>query len=98
MWTVLAHPSGPLLGVTAVLAVLGTSARPIFRYPFMWRYLEIRLRTQQSCGTPQSANPGQKTDRQASTTARESPPDPPGPAKLAARNKAGARPARRTRI
>jgi hypothetical protein len=42
MWTVLAHLSGPVLGVAAVLAVLGASARPIFRYPFMWRYLETR--------------------------------------------------------
>jgi hypothetical protein len=79
MWTVLAHLPGPVLGVTAVLAVLGASARPIFRYPFMWRYLETRLLTRHSCGTPQSANPGQKTDGQASTTSHESPPGPPSP-------------------
>jgi hypothetical protein len=46
MWTVLIHFSGPTLGVAAVIAVLGISARSVFRYPYMWRYLESRLWTQ----------------------------------------------------
>lgn len=46
MWTVLNHLSGPALDVAAVIAVLGISARPVFRYPYMWRYLESRLQTQ----------------------------------------------------
>ncbi len=44
MWNVLAHLSGPALTVAAI-AVLGTSVRPVFRYPHMWRYLESRQKS-----------------------------------------------------
>jgi len=43
MWTVPIHLSGPACSVVAVLGVLGVSARPVFRYPHLWRYLELRL-------------------------------------------------------
>jgi hypothetical protein len=43
MWTVLVHLSGPACSVAAVLVVLGVAARPVFRYPHMWRYMESRL-------------------------------------------------------
>jgi hypothetical protein len=43
MWNALAHLAGPTL-VTTAIAVLGTSVRAVFRYPHMWRYLEIRHR------------------------------------------------------
>jgi hypothetical protein len=46
MWTVFIHLSGSTLCVAAVIAVLGISARSVFRYPYMWRYLESRLWTQ----------------------------------------------------
>jgi len=41
MWNILAHLPSPALTVAAI-AVLGTSVRPVFRYPHMWRYLEAR--------------------------------------------------------
>jgi hypothetical protein len=44
MWNALAHLAGPTLLTTAI-AVLGTSVRAVFRYPHMWRYLEIRHRS-----------------------------------------------------
>jgi len=43
MWNALTHLTGPTLLTTAI-AVLGTSVRAVFRYPHMWRYLEIRHR------------------------------------------------------
>jgi hypothetical protein len=43
MWTLPIHLSGSACNVTAVLVVLGVSARPVFRYPHMWRYMELRL-------------------------------------------------------
>jgi hypothetical protein len=44
MWTLPIHFSGPVYGVTVLLVVLGVSARSVFRYPHMWRYMELRLR------------------------------------------------------
>jgi hypothetical protein len=41
MWNAVAHLAGPTL-LTAAIAVLGTSVRAAFRYPYMWRYLEFR--------------------------------------------------------
>jgi hypothetical protein len=49
MWTVPLHLSGPVCGVVAVLIVLGVSARPVFRYPHIWRYLEARLLARHDC-------------------------------------------------
>jgi hypothetical protein len=43
MWNAVAHLAGPTL-LTAAIAVLGTSVRAVFRYPYMWRYLEFRYR------------------------------------------------------
>jgi hypothetical protein len=43
MWTLPIHLSGPACSVVAVLGVLGVSVRPVFRYPHLWRYLELRL-------------------------------------------------------
>jgi hypothetical protein len=43
MWTFPIHLSGPACSVVAVLGVLGVSARPVFRYPHLWRYLGLRL-------------------------------------------------------
>ena len=48
MWTLLAHISGPCGGVVAVIMALGSSLGwPILRfYPYLWRYLEFRMRAQ----------------------------------------------------
>lgn len=43
MWNALTHLAGPTL-LTAAIAALGTSVRAVFRYPYMWRYLEFRCR------------------------------------------------------
>jgi hypothetical protein len=40
----LAHPSGLALMIAAVTA-FGTSVRSVFRYPHVWRYLELRQRS-----------------------------------------------------
>jgi hypothetical protein len=48
MWIVLSHLSGSILGVTTVIAVVVGSAGTVFRYPYMWRYLEARMRARHS--------------------------------------------------
>lgn len=44
MWIVLSHLSSSVPGVAAISAVLAASVGTVFRYPYMWRYLEARLR------------------------------------------------------
>jgi hypothetical protein len=53
MWNVLTHLSGPALTVAAI-AVVGTSVRPVFRYPHMWRYLESRQKAMPARRVPRS--------------------------------------------
>ena len=45
MWTLPAHISSPCGGVVAVIMALGVFGWPILRYPYLWRYLEFRMRT-----------------------------------------------------
>jgi hypothetical protein len=53
MWIVLSHLSASILSVAAVIAVVVGSAGTVFRYPYMWRYLEVRLRIRPSQGDVQ---------------------------------------------
>lgn len=45
MWNLIAHLPVPALGTAGILGLLGLCARPIFKYPHMWRYLESRHRS-----------------------------------------------------
>jgi hypothetical protein len=46
MWTSLAsHVNGPALEgalLTSLIAAIGVAVRPVFRYPYLWRYLKSR--------------------------------------------------------
>ena len=43
MWTLPTHIAGPCGGFIAVIVALGVFGWPIFRYPYLWRYLEFRM-------------------------------------------------------
>lgn len=50
MWNVIANLSPSTFVPVGILAVLGLSIRPIFKYPHIWRYLEFRHRSRHSEG------------------------------------------------